>query len=192
MPRDRIYFNQKNKDKEKVFFKICVLGDGGVGKTSLINRYISGSFRDSYKMTIGVDFMSKVLNIKGIEVYLQIWDFAGEDRFRFLIPSYIDGASGGIFMYDITRLKSLINLEEWYSILIKAWKEDSLFPIVLIGGKSDLKRKRSVNMKQGEKFCQNHNMIKFIECSSKTGENILKIFEILAHEMVDRLLKRNK
>ncbi len=143
-------------------------------------------------MTIGVDFMSKILNIKGIEVYLQIWDFAGEDRFRFLIPGYIEGASGGIFMYDITRLKSLINLEEWYSILIKSWKEYDLFPIVLVGGKSDLKRNRSVNMKQGEEFCRNHKMIKFIECSSKTGENVAEIFDVLARELVERMLKSNK
>ena len=94
-------------------FKICIFGDGGVGKTTLLNRYVLGLFKDDSKMTIGVDFRMKQLKVNEKIVTLQIWDFAGEERFRFLLPHYITGASGGIFMYDITRYSSLKNLNEW-------------------------------------------------------------------------------
>ncbi|MCK4688545.1 MAG: GTP-binding protein, partial [Candidatus Lokiarchaeota archaeon] len=80
-------------------FKICIFGDGGVGKTTLVKRYMTGVFKGDSTMTIGVDFHVKKLEINGLNVSLQIWDFAGEDRFRFLLPSYVIGASGGIFMY---------------------------------------------------------------------------------------------
>ncbi len=79
-------------------FKLCIFGDGGVGKTTLVKRYLTGVFAGDTTMTIGVDFHIKKLNIEGKEVGLQIWDFAGEDRFRFLLPSYVFGTSGGIFM----------------------------------------------------------------------------------------------
>jgi len=99
-----------------VMFKLCIFGDGGVGKTTLLGRYLTGIFKANQSITIGVDFHVKKLEVNGKKVLLQIWDFAGEKRFRFLLPSYVLGASGGIFMYDITRYSSLKNFPEWVKI----------------------------------------------------------------------------
>ena len=97
-------------------FKVCLFGDGGVGKTTLINRYLTGVFKSDESITIGVDFHIKKLIIEEKRISLQIWDFAGEERFRFLLPSYVLGASGGIFVYDITRFTSLKNFQDWLDI----------------------------------------------------------------------------
>ncbi len=137
-------------------------------------------------MTIGVDFKSRVLHVEGVEVYLQLWDFAGEDRFRFLIPGYVEGANGGIFVYDITRYSSLLNLENWYSILRKAYERRKMIPLILVGSKLDLEVNRSVDIEQAQAFCESHGMFKFIECSSKSGKQVEDVFQALCHEMVSR------
>ena len=103
-------------------YKVCIFGDGGVGKTTLIGRYMTGVFKSNTEITIGVDFHIKKLDIQDKRVSLQIWDFAGEGRFRALLPSYVLGASGGIFMYDITRYSSLRNFQEWLTIFKKGDK----------------------------------------------------------------------
>ena len=82
-------------------YKMCIFGDGGVGKTTLVNRYISGKYSEAFKMTIGVDFYTKNIEIQGTRVNLQIWDFASEHQLKNLMPNYVIGAFGGIFMYDI-------------------------------------------------------------------------------------------
>ncbi|MBY9008054.1 MAG: GTP-binding protein [Candidatus Lokiarchaeota archaeon] len=172
-----------------VIFKICIFGDGGVGKSTLIRRYLTGLFDDSTSMTIGLDFYSKQLIIKGIKIALQVWDFAGEERFRFLLPSYVMGASGGIFMYDITRFTSLKNFPEWFSIFKKGFNnsnnDEQKLPIIMIGGKSDLSEKRTVLRKHAEKIVNDENLYSYFECSSKTGENVENIF----NEIVLYLLK---
>ena len=114
-------------------FKICIFGDGGVGKTTLIGRYLTGVFQSNNEITIGVDFSIKKLEILDKRVTLQIWDFAGEDRFRFLLPSYVLGASGGIFMYDITRYSSLKNFQDWLNIFKQGYKgPQSNLPIIMV------------------------------------------------------------
>ncbi len=97
-------------------YKMCIFGDGGVGKTTLVNRYISGKYSEAYKMTIGVDFYTKSIEIQDIRVNLQIWDFAGEHQFKNLLPNYVIGASGGIFMYDISRFYSLTHSFDYYQL----------------------------------------------------------------------------
>ena len=89
---------------EDFIFKVCIFGDGGVGKTTLIKRYLSGTFDESTRITIGVDFHIKKLEVEGKQITLQLWDFAGEERFRMLLPTYMRGAKGGIFLYDICLL----------------------------------------------------------------------------------------
>ena len=113
-----------SKNKIDAQYKIALFGDGGVGKTTLINRFISGRFGDSFKMTIGVDLYTKRLEVNGKVVSLRIWDFAGDNQnqFRNLLPNYVLGAAGGIFMYDITRIHSLRNVDEWLKILLKHFK----------------------------------------------------------------------
>ena len=167
-------------------FKLCIFGDGGVGKTTLVNKYLTGVFKNS-TMTIGIDFHIKTLVIDGIKVRLQIWDFAGEERFRFLLPSYIVGASGGIFMYDITRFSSLKNLNDWLDVLNHGASaiEDQI-PILLAGGKADLADKRAIDKELGSETAKENNLCGFLECSAKTGENVDLIFETITRKIINK------
>jgi small GTP-binding protein len=158
-------------------FKVVFFGDGGVGKTTLINRYLTGVFKSDSVITIGVDFHVKKIDINGKRVSLQIWDFAGEERFRFLMPTYVVGASGGIFMYDITRYSSLKNFDDWISIFKQGSKINSdQIPIIMVGSKLDLEYKRAVPQEEAFGLAKQNNLKTYIECSSKTGENIEDIF----------------
>ena len=166
-------------------FKICLFGDGGVGKTTLITRYLTGVFRSDSEITIGVDFHVKKLEIEGKRISLQIWDFAGENRFRFLLPSYVLGASGGIFMYDITRYSSLKNFQEWLSIFKQGYKGISdQVPIIMVGSKLDLEYKRAVPKDEATDIAKNNYLFGYMECSSKDGQNVEDIFSEIARLML--------
>jgi len=131
-----------NKHKTGSFaLKFCVLGDGGVGKTTLIERIATGNFNPTTKMTIGINFSLIHLDLaldsgEAIDINLTVWDLGGEDRFRIILPSYMQGADGGILMYDVNRYTSSMSLPNWY----KMWKENVVpgTPIYLIGSKFDL------------------------------------------------------
>jgi len=172
---------------QDALFKVCIFGDGGVGKTSLVKRYLTGLFTGDSTMTLGVDFHMKKFEFHGKRVSLQIWDFAGEDRFRFLLPGYVKGASGGIFMFDITRRSSLRNFDDWLKIF-KEGTEDINFevPIIMIGGKLDLHDRRSVFSKDAVDMAKKFELLDYIECSAKTGENVELIFYKLALELTKR------
>ena len=169
-------------------FKVCLFGDGGVGKTALVNRYLKGLFDSTYKITVGVEFHTKKLKVEDVNVTLQIWDFAGEPQFRILLPAYIRGAAGGIFMYDITRPSSLQHILDWFEVLkwnVKGEKEK--FPVVMIGGKSDLVNDRMLSKEEGEEVAKEFKLIDFFECSAKTGENIEELFISLARTMLKKI-----
>ena len=158
-------------------FKIVIFGDDRTGKTTLTHRFLTNLFKKDITTTLGVDFHLKALKFDGEIVKLQIWDFAGEERFRFLFPSYIRGASGAIFMYDITNYSSLAHADDWLEIL-KSEIEYKL-PIIFVGGKTDLDHLKEVSTKKAMDIAFNKGASGFIECSSKTGENVYKIFDLL-------------
>jgi Ras-related protein Rab-18 len=167
-------------------FKVCIFGDGGVGKTTLVHRYLTKVFKEDLKMTIGADFSVKELQIGGKAVVLRIWDFAGEDRFKVLLPSFAKGADGGIFMFDITRYSSIRNIDDWLSIFEKSTKDQQiLIPIIIVGGKKDLENKRSVENEDASKLVEKHDLKGYFECSSKTGENVERIFEEITRKMME-------
>lgn len=168
-----------------VVFKMFICGEGGVGKTTLTNRYVTGIFKDQ-TMTIGLDFYLKDVEIEDRKVSLQIWDFAGESRFRTLIGGYVKGSSGGIFMYDITRYSTLINVDEWLGIIRSNLKESYLdIPIILVGGKADLEEIRSVTKEDAIEVGKSRHLYGFIECSSKSGKNVESLFTSLARAMME-------
>ena len=170
----------------KLAFKLCVFGDGGVGKTTLIRRFSRGVFKEDTKMTIGADFSVKNVDIDGRTVTLRIWDFAGEDRFRVLLPAFAKGADGGIFMYDTTRYSSLNQIKDWLSIFEYFGSEDKgKIPIIMVGGKIDLEDKRSVKTEEALELSSAYNLISHFECSSKTGVNVEEIFEFIAKKMIE-------
>ncbi len=168
-------------------FKIVFFGDGGVGKTTLINRYLTGVFKSDSVITIGVDFHVKKVEIGDKRVSLQIWDFAGEDRFRFLMPSYVVGASGGIFMFDITRYTSLRNFNDWMEIFKKGYRGDTdQMPVLMVGSKLDLEYKRAVSREDAFELAKEHNLFGYLECSAKDGQNVGDIFQEISHLMMIR------
>lgn len=160
-----------------------MLGDASVGKTSLTIRYISGSFLSDLKLTIGVDFYSKTTNFKGKKVKLQIWDFGGEKRFRFLLPQYCKGANAAFFLYDITNKISLEHLPDWTQ-LIREHAGD--IPIMLIGAKVDLEEYRVISREEGIEAAKKYNLASFVELSSKTGKNVEKAFDVITEILFEK------
>ncbi|MFX0028287.1 MAG: GTP-binding protein [Candidatus Hermodarchaeota archaeon] len=161
----------------KLLFKICIVGDGGVGKSTMVQRLSTGQFIPQ-KITIGTDLAIENIQINDkITANLQIWDFAGERRFRIFLPNYTRGAVGCLLCYDITRRTSFESLEEWLKIV----KNNAPNPVfILVGEKLDLADvRRSVETDQAEKFKNHHRIDSFFETSSKSGENNSLIFETL-------------
>jgi len=169
---------------QKLLFKVIVVGDGGVGKSTMIQRLTTGHFIPQ-KITIGTDLATFDIDISPrVIVKLQIWDFAGEKRFRFFLPNYSRGALGILLCYDMTRFVSFENLEEWYEVVTKNAPEAI---VTLIGGKLDLasEGKRVVNTEDAEEFQKLHDIPYFFETSSKSGENNKSIFETICRAIID-------
>ena len=160
-----------------------MLGDASVDKTSITIRYISGFFLEDLKLTIGVDFYSKTTNFGGKKVKLQIWDFGGEERFRFLLHQYCKGANAAFFVYDITNRLSLDHLPDWTQI-IREHAGD--IPIMLIGSNVDLKEFRAVSRDEGILAAKKYNLSSFIEISAKTGQNVEKAFDVMTEILFER------
>jgi small GTP-binding protein len=169
------------EQRKKFLFKIVVVGDGGVGKSTMIQRLLTGKYI-AQKITIGTDLASYSVKFENIDVRLQIWDFAGEKRFRFFLPNYSRGAHGCLLCYDLTRYSSFEHLPEWYNII-----HDNSNPVFfLIGEKFDLAQiKRTVSQKEAEEFQKEYNIPYFYETSSKSGFNNKKIFQQLTHIILE-------
>ncbi len=166
-------------------FMIVVLGGGAVGKSAIVIRFSHGFFRTDYKTTIGSQFAVKNVDItkadqSQVTVKLQIWDVAGQSRFQILRPMYYRGSSGGILVFDVTRRRTFIVLEEWLDELYKAIGKK--IPLVLVANKTDLPD-RVVEPSEGREFADSHNM-PYLESSAKTGEGIIDIFSDLAEVLV--------
>ncbi|MBY9008361.1 MAG: GTP-binding protein [Candidatus Lokiarchaeota archaeon] len=169
-------------------FKLPIFGDAGVGKTTLTHRYLHGLFKESYHGTIGVDFYLKKLEIDGKNVSLQIWDFAGEEKFRFLLPGIINGANGTIFMFDITRFGTFENLTNWLKVFRSANEtHNQKVPAIVVGSKTDLEGLRTVPLEEGKNFVKKNNLVKYIECSSKNGENVEELFKAITKIMISNI-----
>ena len=168
----------------KYLFKVVVVGDGGIGKSTMIQRLITGKFVPM-KITIGTDLATIHKDIDSNSIKLQVWDFAGEKRFRFFLPNYARGAKGCLLCYDVTRYTSFQNLPEWYDII----RQSALNPIfILVGCKQDLgEMKRTVTKEEAEKFQKKYNIPYFFETSSKTGFNNELIFDKLSRELFEMI-----
>jgi len=165
-------------------FKVVIFGEGGCGKTSLRKRFITNVFNSNCQKTIGVEFVTKEIDFDGREVKLMIWDFAGEERFRYMFPQYIYGAMGGILMYDISDYSSFSRIGKWLSLINGT---NQKFPIILLGGKSDLDFIREISKKEGKKFAKSMNLNGFLECSSKNCEHIKEAFALITRIMVNKM-----
>ena len=167
-------------------FKILLLGSASVGKTTLTEHYVTGVFNPDLKLTVGVDFFVKVVEVYGKRVKLQIWDMGGEDRFRFLLPTYCLGSSGAIYLYDLTRPSSLDGIKGWIDIIRG---KNGTIPIFLTGNKVDLESKRVISREHGIEVAKQNHMAGFVECSAKEGININESFQTLTELMVKKMLQ---
>ncbi|MBD3230099.1 MAG: GTP-binding protein [Candidatus Lokiarchaeota archaeon] len=163
-------------------FKVIVIGDGGVGKTALTTRFSQGIFRDQYKMTIGVDFSIKTIDVNGKSVKLQIWDTGGQERFAYIRPLYYKGAAGSLFVFDLTNRKSFDNLNQtWFDEVFSNCGND--LPWILVGNKADL-TDREVSREEAEAFANKYN-VKYIESSAKSGKSVNESFFQLTRLLIE-------
>ena len=147
--------------------KIIFVGDSGVGKTTLINRINNEEFKDLNESSVGIDYYSKNIKFGGEELTLQIWDTAGQEKYRGLIPTYARNAVLAFIIYDISSKKSFENLTEWINYLNSIEK----MPMIICGNKIDLVDNRQVTKEEGEEFAKKNKLV-FFEVSAKTNENM--------------------
>jgi len=174
----------KAQKSSSILLKVITCGEGGVGKTTLLHRYIEGVFLADTSLTIGVEFFLKEIKIEDKKILLQVWDFGGQDHFRPLLKNYAKGARGALILFDLTRPSSLNRIEQWVNI---CKQEDQDIPIIFLGTKFDLKDQITIDDDIALKFKEDYGFFDYLKISSKTGENVQFAFELLAKELVKKL-----
>ena len=176
---------EKHAEKHDIAFKFCIFGDSGVGKSTLVNRYITSKFELDLKSTLGAAILTKFIETETMRITLQIWDFGGEERFNFLLPSYAKGSSASVFMCDISNQGSIWNINKWLLAFNEGLNnQDPKFPFIVVGGKLDLEEHRSLNKKDIEAIPKVRKEFDYIECSAKTGENVDLLFQTIIDKMI--------
>lgn len=167
-------------------YKLILGGEGGVGKTSMVHRFVEGKYETDYKSTIGTSIMKKECEFEGLssKVRFVIWDLAGQSQFKRVRMTYVENAEAGILVYDVTRKETFENLEGWYKEIKNASPNISL---ILVGNKIDLESERQVSKDQGQEIAEKLGL-SYIETSAKTGENINDAFKMLALQIIKRFV----
>ncbi|CAH0387877.1 unnamed protein product [Bemisia tabaci] len=168
-------------------FKLLIIGDSGVGKTSILFRFSDDAFNTTFISTIGIDFKIKTIELRGKKIKLQIWDTAGQERFHTITTSYYRGAMGILLVYDISDMKSFENVMKWTRNINEHANED--VERMILGNKCDKESERMVTKEMGEQIAREHG-IRFMETSAKTNINIEKAFTDLASAILDKTVGR--
>ena len=154
-------------------YKLIFLGDQNVGKSCILNRFMNDTFTEEYQATIGLDFQSKNVQIDNQDIHLLLYDTAGQEKFRSLIPMYTRDSNIILLVYEINNKDSFIHLPDWLNDLSNVNKEDVIF--ALVGNKIDLEEKREVSTEEGKSYAEQNGFI-FHEVSAKTGEGFSELF----------------
>ncbi len=170
-------------DTYEYIFKLILIGNSGVGKSSILQRYIQKVFNESYSSTIGVDFFMKSINIGDKSIKLQLWDTAGTEKFRSITTGYYRGADAAFVVFDLSSKTSFNSLNEWIESYYKFSNPDVEKNVILIGNKCDLVDEREVTNEEIEKFIKD-NDIHYFETSAKEGKNIDESFHFIAERLI--------
>lgn len=168
----------------KYLFKYIIVGDTAVGKSCLLLQFTDKRFQAIHDLTIGVEFGSRNISLDNQEIKLQIWDTAGQEKFRSITHSYYRGAVGALLVYDITRRDTFEHVTTWLDDCKKYSNQD--ITIMLIGNKADLENSRDVTKEEGMKFAEK-NGIFFLETSSKTSKNVDDAFIDVAKDVLEKV-----
>ena len=164
--------SQISQSDKFINFKLIIIGDSGVGKSSLLKRAVKNTFDENYKETIGFEFLLMHFKVNDLKIKLQIWDTCGQELYRSLVQGFYNNSSLAIIVYNINNKQTFENLNIWLEDLKKHLTEDT--PVFIIGNKNDLERK--VSEEEAIKFKNENNIIYFAECSAKSGYNVKEIF----------------
>ena len=168
-------------------FKVIIVGPPAVGKTSLLNRFVHDHFDLKYQLTIGVDFLTKMVEYEPSKfAKLQIWDIGAQERFKFLHRSFYDGAFGALVVFDLSRQQTFSGMKTWVSEMHSILNAD--IPKVIIGNKSDLITEigQIIDRSELEEYIKKESCL-YIETSAKTGENVEYAFLELTHHMIKKM-----
>ena len=180
----------KNIEHKEIKYKLIMLGDENVGKTSIINRFKNNEYSGTYEPTLGLDFQTKSIMIDNINVKLLLYDTAGQEKFRPLIPLYTKEANIIFLIYDITNYNSFSNIDKWHELLNNMNKGEEIF--FLVGNKIDLIEERKVKEEDAKNYADNNNFI-FQEVSALKGDGIEELFyDKLANQIKKQLLNNEK
>lgn len=171
--------------------KVCLLGDGAVGKTSLIDRFVTNEFSEDYLLTVGTRTSKKEILIsnprlgRDIHLTLIIWDIMGQYNFRKILHStFLKGAKGAVIVCDLTRRETLENLDRWVDTL---FVEGQVMPFLVVANKSDLKMKYEYSIRDVDKIARAY-MTTTLSTSAKTGENVEETFQLIGEKMIEYML----
>ncbi|KAG8193479.1 hypothetical protein JTE90_023731 [Oedothorax gibbosus] len=159
--------------------KIIVLGESGVGKTSLLVRYKDGTYRESYKYT-NLDLLTKTIRINNTSIHLEMWDTAGFEKCRTYVRGYFRDSHGVLLIYDVTNMTTFNTLESWLSDLRK---ENETAVVLIVGNKNDDPDRKSVNRKVVKGYAESKDM-EYMETSAKTGDNVNEVFDTLIRRIL--------
>jgi len=162
-------------------FKLLIIGDSGVGKSSILLRFADNLFSGSYITTIGVDFKIRTINIDGEKIKLQIWDTAGQERFRTITSTYYRGTHGVIIVYDVTNAESFVNVKRW---LHEIEQNCDVVNKVLVGNKDDCPELKVVEKGDAQRFAEQMG-VQLFETSAKENQNIEEVFNCITKLVLD-------
>ena len=177
--------NNKENNNYDMIFKIVLIGDSSVGKTNILSKYISDEYDPDTQATIGVELSTKNYTFDNNEVKVQIWDTAGQEKYRSITSSYYKGAHGCLLVYDITRKATFENIDKWLAEI--KLSSNNEINMILIGNKCDLEDKREVSIEEAQNKAKLLNMA-FMETSALNGTNVEKAF----NELVNNVYQNNK
>ncbi|XP_054985500.1 ras-related protein Rab-19-like [Sorex araneus] len=163
-------------------FKVILIGDSGVGKTSVLQHFASGVYSDDQNNTVNMDFILRSLDIDGKKVKMQLWDTAGQERYRAITKNYYREVDAAIIAYDITRRSSFESVPDWIDDVKEYGDTDTV--IMLMGTKSDLCERRQVLFEEACAMAEKHGLLAALETSAKESRNINEAFQLMARVLI--------